>query len=42
MVIGALILLFYPLKGKYLKEIQDRVLEMHVDKQQKLAKKQIE
>lgn len=41
MVIGALILLFYPLKGKYLKEIQDRVLKMHVDKKQKLAKKQI-
>ncbi|MCK4381004.1 MAG: MFS transporter [Candidatus Lokiarchaeota archaeon] len=36
MVIGVVILLFYPLKGDYLKEVQVKVLEMHGDKQAKL------
>ena len=36
MVIGVFILLFYPLKGDYLKEVQVKVLEMHGDKQSKL------
>ncbi|MFX0072440.1 MAG: MFS transporter [Candidatus Hermodarchaeota archaeon] len=41
MIIGALILNFYPLKGEYLKEIQVKVLEMHADKKSKLSEKQI-
>ena len=36
MVIGVVILLFYPLKGDYLKEVQVKVLEMHGEKQAKL------
>ena len=36
MVVGVVILLFYPLKGDYLKEVQVKVLEMHGDKQSKL------
>lgn len=36
MLIAVLILLFYPLKGEYLKEVQDKVLTMHADKQSKL------
>ncbi len=36
MLIGVFILLFYPLKGDYLKEVQVKVLEMHRDKQSKL------
>ncbi len=36
MLLGALILFAYPLHGDYLKEIQDKVLEMHVEKKNKL------
>ncbi len=36
MVIGVVILLFYPLKGDYLKEVQVKVLEMHGEKRSKL------
>lgn len=36
MLIGVFILLFYPLKGDYLKEVQVKVLEMHGEKQAKL------
>ena len=36
MLLGALILLWYPLKNSYLKEIQEKVLEMHDEKYQKL------
>jgi len=36
MIIGVLILLFYPLKGDYLKEVQVKVLEMHREKRSKL------
>jgi GPH family glycoside/pentoside/hexuronide:cation symporter len=33
MLLGALILIWYPLKGKYLQDVQSRVLEMHAEKQ---------
>ena len=39
MIIGALILFVYPLHGGYLKEIQEKVLEMHAEKKNKLESK---
>jgi GPH family glycoside/pentoside/hexuronide:cation symporter len=33
-LIGALILAFYPLRGKYLKEVQQKVLALHKEKKQ--------
>ena len=36
MLLGALILFAYPLHGDHLKEIQDKVLEMHAEKKNKL------
>ena len=36
MLIGALILFLYPLKGEYLEKIQKQVLEMHKEKHSKL------
>jgi GPH family glycoside/pentoside/hexuronide:cation symporter len=33
MLLGALILVWYPLKGKYLRDVQASVLEMHAEKQ---------
>ncbi|MEE4194105.1 MAG: MFS transporter [Anaerolineae bacterium] len=36
LLIGALILQFYPLKGVYLQEIKDKVLHMHAEKNAKL------
>jgi len=42
MLLGALILKFYPLRGKYLEEIQAKVLQMHQEKAQKLAELQKE
>ena len=39
MIIGALILFAYPLHGGYLKEIQEKVLEMHAEKKNKLESK---
>jgi GPH family glycoside/pentoside/hexuronide:cation symporter len=36
MLIGVLILLWYPLTGNYLKETQETVLKMHADKHSKL------
>jgi GPH family glycoside/pentoside/hexuronide:cation symporter len=39
MLLGALILVWYPLKGAYLKEVQSKVLAMHAEKQAKLAQK---
>jgi hypothetical protein len=39
MLLGALILVWYPLKGAYLKEVQSKVLAMHADKQNKLIQK---
>lgn len=36
MLIGATILIFYPLRGKYLSQVQDKVLEMHADKHSRL------
>jgi len=35
-LLGALILFAYPLHGDYLKEVQDKVLEMHAEKKMKL------
>ena len=37
-LLGALILVWYPLRGERLKEIQQRVLVLHHEKKQKLAK----
>lgn len=39
LVIAAIILQFYPLKGEYWKEIQQKVLEMHEKKEKKLKMK---
>ncbi len=39
MLLGALILFAYPLHGDYLKEVQDKVLEMHAEKKMKLDSK---
>ena len=36
-LIGAAILIFYPLRGKYLIEVQTKVLELHAEKAEKLA-----
>ncbi|HEX2981164.1 MAG TPA: MFS transporter, partial [Anaerolineaceae bacterium] len=36
MFIGAIILGLYPLRGKYLQEVQTKVLEMHAEKQARL------
>jgi GPH family glycoside/pentoside/hexuronide:cation symporter len=36
LLIGALLLFLYPLKGKKLDEVQNQVLEMHIEKQSKL------
>ena len=36
MIIGVILLVFYPLKGDYLKEIQEKVLQMHAEKHAKL------
>lgn len=38
LLLGAIILQFYPLQGAYLAEIKQKVLAMHADKQAKLAK----
>ena len=35
MLLGALILVWYPLKGKYLQDVQSKVLEMHAEKHTK-------
>ncbi len=39
-LLGALLLIFYPLKGSYLKQVQQKVLEMHADKAEKLQQLQ--
>lgn len=38
MLLGALILFLFPLQGDYLKRVQEKVLEMHTQKQSKLEK----
>ncbi len=40
LLIGALILHWYPLKGEYLKEVQEKVLKMHEEKHAKLMESQ--
>ena len=40
LLMGALILHWYPLKGDYLKEVQEKVLKMHEEKHAKLMEKQ--
>lgn len=40
MLLGALILVWYPLKGTYLREVQNRVLEMHAEKTARLEMQQ--
>lgn len=39
-ILGAILLIFYPLKGGYLKQVQEKVLEMHAEKAQKLSELQ--
>jgi len=39
MLLGALILIWYPLKGEYLQNVQSKVLEMHAEKQAKLEQR---
>lgn len=39
-ILGAILLIFYPLKGGYLKQVQEKVLEMHAEKAQKLSEMQ--
>ena len=39
LLIGALMYIWYPLKGDYLKEIQEKVLQMHEEKHAKLQEK---
>ena len=41
MLLGAIILIWYPLRGEKLKIIQEKVLEMHSEKHEKLIKKEI-
>ncbi len=41
MLFGAIILIWYPLRGETLKKIQDKVLEMHSEKHEKLIKKEV-
>ncbi|MFX1572640.1 MAG: MFS transporter [Promethearchaeota archaeon] len=36
MIIAVILLIYYPLKGDYLKEIQEKVLQMHAEKHAKL------
>jgi glycoside/pentoside/hexuronide:cation symporter, GPH family len=38
MLLGALILFLFPLKGKYLEDVQAKVLEMHAQKHEELEK----
>jgi len=38
-LIGAIILIWYPLRGDYLKEIQKKCIDMHVEKEAKLKQK---
>jgi len=40
MLLGAIILIWYPLRGENLKKIQSRVLEMHTEKHNKLLESQ--
>ena len=39
MLLGAIILTWYPLKGEYLQEIQAKVLDLHAQKTAKLEQK---
>lgn len=40
MLLGAIILIWYPLRGDYLKSIQIKVLEMHTEKHKKLLEQE--
>ncbi|MHA1821177.1 MAG: MFS transporter [Promethearchaeota archaeon] len=40
LLIGALILQFFPLKGAYLKEIQEKIIELHSEKKKKYEQMQ--
>jgi len=39
-ILGAILLIFYPLKGTYLKKVQQQVLELHAEKAAKLEEMQ--
>ena len=36
LIIGAILLIFYPLKGQYLQEVKEKVLTLHQQKRLKL------
>ena len=38
LILGAVILHFFPLQGKYLAEMQERVLNLHAEKHEELAR----
>jgi glycoside/pentoside/hexuronide:cation symporter, GPH family len=42
MFLGAIILIWYPLRGTYLESVQQKVLEMHSEKGARLAEMQAE
>jgi glycoside/pentoside/hexuronide:cation symporter, GPH family len=42
MFLGAIILIWYPLRGTYLQSVQQKVLEMHADKEARLVDMQAE
>jgi GPH family glycoside/pentoside/hexuronide:cation symporter len=39
-ILGAILLIFYPLKGNYLKKVQQQVLELHAEKTARLEEMQ--
>ncbi len=41
-ILGAILLIFYPLRGNYLKEMQEKVLNLHAEKTAKLEQMQKE
>jgi hypothetical protein len=36
MILGAILLTWYPLRGKYLEQVQEKVLAMHAEKHARL------
>ncbi len=39
-LLGAIILILYPLKGDYLKEVKQKILDIHAEKELKLKELQ--
>jgi Na+/melibiose symporter-like transporter len=42
MLLGAIILAFYPLRGQYLAEVQEKVLVLHAEKHARLENMQLQ